>query len=162
MREQITNEPEPDWCVTVMRPGTALCSPCTFYTSSPPSPFFSPSCHLSSLPCPLSTPLLLCVLYPPLSPPRLNSSYCPQLFFIILSCLLFSLHFFSSSFQHFIPSPCFPRCPSVAVLIPFSSSQSSQFPPYLLHLHPTNFSPPSPLLSSLGEGGLHHELAQVD
>lgn len=39
--------PPPGCFVTVMRPGTALCSPCSFYTSSPPSPFLS-SCHLHS------------------------------------------------------------------------------------------------------------------
>lgn len=47
-------------CVTVMRPGMALCSPCSFYTSSPPSPFLS-FCHLhslGSLPLSLSVPIV--------------------------------------------------------------------------------------------------------
>lgn len=78
MQEQITNEPEPGWCVTVMRPGTALCSPCSFYTSSPPSPFFS-LCHLASL-----SPL-----YPLIAPPRLFTSLLPYLILVLNASLFY-------------------------------------------------------------------------
>lgn len=91
MQEQITNEPEPGCCVTVMRPGTALCSPCTFLHLLPSLSFF----------------LLLSPGLPPLSPlssvsPSSHHHCFPNLSMDKFSLLLLSLCFSSYSDLFFL------------------------------------------------------------
>lgn len=179
MQEQITNEPEPGCCVTVMRPGTALCSPCTFYTTSPPFSslfFLFFFILLPSLSCPLSLP----------SP--LFSISLPQYLLTVKLYLLLSscsphhvLLFLSPGGGHPVPffflSPAFPRhCRSSIPANPFSFFNTSHLTPRYLLLSCPPFTSTQvfqsaprpflfpllslPFLSSLGDP--HYELSQVD
>lgn len=175
MQEQITNEPEPGCCVTVMRPGTALCSPCTFCTSSLPSPFFS-SCHLASLPCPLSMipphpPSISVPPNPPmvkfrLLPLSLYFSFYSDLFFLSFSCHPIRVLFHLSLAVPFLVSLLILSLFLIPLLSylhwscpPFTSMQLSLGILLYFLLLPSALLLSSPLASL---GGPHYELSQVD
>lgn len=179
---QITNEPAPGWRVTVMRPGTALCSPCSFYTSSPPSPFFlplSPPLPLSPVPSPcpssslylssslsLNAPSLplpstfLCPICPPLPPSIAHSPL-----FLIMSSFtapLFPPLLLISSLPFLIPL-LFLSCYLLFSCRPLSPAKKCTTAPSPFPRHLTSSSPllSQPLLS-FPLRCLHYELAQVD
>lgn len=137
-----------------MRPGTALCSPCTFLTPPPPSLYsFSPLVTSPLFPI-LSTPPY--ALPPPLSPPLLSAAlqHCPLLLFlpsVLFSCFSISpLTIYVFLLSSFIGSH---SCSIFPTLHP-SAIQFASHPFPIPNLSSSPLPPPSlsPLLTSYPDG----------